>query len=82
MAKQTFSLEQARLDGNLCRALIWIRDPETKEEKFRYCTCTILQPANSFGQYQVMRVKDGWFATTDTVRNLTCDHKIALGLGA
>jgi hypothetical protein len=71
--EKNFSRSQARLDGNLAKALIWLG-----EDKFRWCKVSILNGPNEFGQYNVQRVRDGWYATTDRIVNLTTEEKKAL----
>jgi hypothetical protein len=63
--KNEFNLEQARKDGNLARALIWLGP-----NKFKWCRVRLMSPQNQFGQYQVQRVSNGWYATTDRLMNL------------
>ena len=70
-----FDLEQARKDGNIARALIW-RGPNV----FRWSTVSILNGPNKHGQYQVMALSDGWFATTDRMKNIS-ESKLAEALG-
>jgi hypothetical protein len=70
-----FDLEQARKDGNLARGLVWCGP-----NQFRWRTVSLLNGPNQHGQYQVMCVKDGWWATTDKLVNCN-EEQLAKALG-
>lgn len=65
-----FNLEQARKDGNIARGLIY-RGRDDNGPIIRWSTVSILNGPNEHGQYQVMALSDGWFATTDRLTNIS-----------
>jgi hypothetical protein len=74
MSQNVFDREKALKDGNLAKGLIWLGN-ENGADKFLWCKVSILAGPNNFGQYVVQRVRDGWYATTDKLRNLKTEDK-------
>jgi hypothetical protein len=66
-----FNLTRARVqDANLARALVWLGP-----NNFRWRTVSILNGPNAHGQYQVQCIRDGWYATTISIKNLSDREK-------
>jgi hypothetical protein len=75
MSQNVFDREKALKDGNLAKGLIWLGDDEQGNGKFLWCKVSIIAGPNAFGQYVVQRVRDGWYATTDKLKNLKNEDK-------
>lgn len=69
LTEQTFDSELCRQQGYLAKALIWLG-----EDTFRWCKVVVRQGPNEHGQYMVERLRNGWYAATDRIRNLTPDE--------
>jgi hypothetical protein len=68
-------LDKSGLDSLLCKAKIYVGDDDSEDTEFKWCKCIILNGPNQFGQYMVMRIRNGYYAATKCIKTLTEEEK-------